>query len=193
MSRDPLTRMDVDTRWPYNRKWRDLQRQHPTTWPHYFAAWMALLGEAWAAGDRSRTLEQSWLFSLPCSVDDAANALAGVGLLDRYHRIPLSAWKEWVEPAIGRIQKRSAAGRVAAEKRWSDRADGNAIALGQTANAMHHASHASQPATPRAAAHARSAADASRGAAMKPKTKRTWSKLGDELHAMAAPTATSNE
>lgn len=113
MSREPLARMDVDTRWAYHRKCRALQRSHPQAWPTYWAAYQALLGEVWASADRSVTLAEAWVPVLPCSIEDAAAALIDAGYIDKTQRIPMGAWKEWIEPAIarvGRLQATASAG-----------------------------------------------------------------------------------
>lgn len=113
MSREPLARMDVDTRWAYHRKCRALQRSHPQHWPTYWAAYQALLGEVWASADRNVTLADAWVPTLPCVIEDAAAALLEAGYIDKTGRIPMSAWKEWIEPAIarvGRLQASASAG-----------------------------------------------------------------------------------
>jgi hypothetical protein len=117
MGRQPLNRMDMDTRWAYHRKTRELQVAHPTHWPAYWCAYQALLGESWATGERIR-LRDAWVPSLPVSIEDAADALVAVGLLDKNLRVPAASWKEWFEPALERIERKSQAGKKGARARW---------------------------------------------------------------------------
>jgi len=118
MSRDPLTRMDVDTNWAYHRKVRMLQARYPQQWTTYWCAYQALLGEAWAKGNRKLTLEQTWCPALPCTAAEALAALKACDVVDRAGRVPLDSWREWVEPAMARMKKSSDAGQRAAHKRW---------------------------------------------------------------------------
>lgn len=167
MSRDPLTRMDVDTRWPFHRKMRRLRAAEPKDWPAIWTGYMSLLAEAWYAGDRRLTLEECWLPDIDYPVEAAAEALEDVGFIDRMHRIPLTSWKEWFIPVENRIRARSAAGRIAAEKRWNDRPERNPTGMRSqcTKPASQPAKESSQP-----RARGRSATG-----------RRAWSKLGDEL------------
>ena len=119
MSRDPLTRMDVDTRWMFTDHARKLQTAHPTTWPTFWCAYQAVLAESWWKGHRV-TLADAWLPVLPCSIEDAQAALQAAELIDRAGRVTINAWKKWFEPAFERIERRSAAGKAGAEKRWSE-------------------------------------------------------------------------
>lgn len=124
MPRDSLARMELDTHWVYHRKWRQLQRDQPATWPSIAVAWLALLGEAWRSQSRNVTLADAWPPSLdPALLATARKALAHVGLLDRGGRVPQESWDEWVGPTQARV----AAGRKAAAVRWGT--DSNAMAL----------------------------------------------------------------
>lgn len=118
MSRDPLARMDVDTRWAYHRKVRRLQAAHPEHWPIYWAAYLALLGEAWAKGSRTITLEDAWCPVLPCTIDEARDALRAAEIIDRQDRVPTASWREWHDPVAKRLQDRSDAALRAAHYRW---------------------------------------------------------------------------
>lgn len=119
MSRDPLTRMDVDTRWMFTDHARKLQTAHPTAWTTYWCAYQAVLAESWWKGHRV-TLTDAWLPLFPCTIEEAQAALQAADLVDKAGRVTLNAWKKWFEPALERIERRSAAGKVAAEKRWSE-------------------------------------------------------------------------
>jgi hypothetical protein len=150
--------MDIDTRWPYHRKCRALQASHPTDWPSYWCAYLALLGESWAGTDRV-SLRDAWVPSLPVTLDAAQAALTEVGLLDKTGKVPTKSWDEWFGPAMARIDSFSERGRKGAERRWGKRdkhpsshspSNGTAMAQPSASNAqaMHHANHASQPTTP---------------------------------------------
>lgn len=117
MSRDELTRMDVDTGFLYHRKTRALQVAHPERWPVYYTAYLAVLAESWKKGTRL-TLADSWSVAFPCTLEEALAALVGVELLDAAGRIRMGSWKEWVEPALERIGRKSAAGKTGASARW---------------------------------------------------------------------------
>lgn len=119
MSRDPLTRMDVDTRWMFTDHARKLQTAHPTAWTTYWCAYQAVLAESWWKGHRV-TLADAWLPLFPCTLDDAMAALLAAELVDKAGRVTINAWKKWFEPALERIERRSAAGKAGAEKRWSE-------------------------------------------------------------------------
>lgn len=119
MSRDPLTRMDVDTRWMFTDHARRLQTAHPETWPIYWCAYQAVLAESWWQVQRV-TLAAAWSPVIPGTMEDALAALQAADLLDKAGKPTLSSWKKWFEPALERIEKRSAAGRAGAEKRWSE-------------------------------------------------------------------------
>lgn len=158
MARDPLARMDIDTRWAYHRKCRALQAAYPTDWPSYWCAYQAVLGESWAAQERV-TLRDAWVPSLPTTIDAALSALVEVGLLDKSGKVPTKSWDEWFGPAIARIDSLSERGRKGAERRWGKRAkhpngqslsNGPAIAQPSVSNAqaMHHASQPATPSTP---------------------------------------------
>lgn len=118
MTRDPLARMDVDTHWPYHRKVRQLQARYPDQWPAYWCAYLALLGEAWAKGNRKLTLGEAWCPALPCTVAEATSALIETGIVDRAGRVPRDSWREWFEPVADRLKGKSDAGQKAAHKRW---------------------------------------------------------------------------
>jgi len=113
MSRDALTRMDVDTNWAYHRKVRRLQQQHPEHWPAYWAAYMALLGEAWRSSDPGLTLLDAWVPAMPCSPEEALAALVAAKILTDEGCIPADSWQEWFGPTQARID----AARYAANKR----------------------------------------------------------------------------
>ena len=121
MSRDPITRMDVDTRWLFTDHTRKLQVAHPEDWPIYWCAYQAVLAESWWKGHRV-TLADAWSPVFPGTMADAQAALLAADLVDKSGRVTLNAWKKWFEPALERIEKRSAAGRAGAEKRWSEHA-----------------------------------------------------------------------
>lgn len=117
MSRDDLTRMDVDTNWAYHHRTRDLQRAQPDRWPVYWCAYLGVLAESWRKGTRV-TLERAWVPAIPTTLADALAVLVEVGLLDRHGRIPPSSWQEWAVPALDRIAKRSDSAKSAARTRW---------------------------------------------------------------------------
>lgn len=160
MSRDPLARMDIDTRWPYHRKCRALQAAYPSDWPSYWCAYLALLGESWAGTERL-TLRDAWVPSLPVTIDAALAALVDVGLLDKSGKVPTKSWDEWFGPAAARLDSLRERGRKGAETRWNKRekapnghrpSDGTAMAEPSASNGR-HMRHASQtnhavPATP---------------------------------------------
>jgi hypothetical protein len=165
MSRDELTRMDVDTGFLYHRKTRALQVANPERWPIYYTAYLAVLAESWKKGTRL-TLADSWSVAFPCTMDEALAALVSVELLDAAGRIRVGSWKEWVEPALERIGKKSAAGKTGATARWEkERArgtstksapDGNAKSMRPDATALRidaprQPSTPSTPATPASA------------------------------------------
>lgn len=163
MARDPLARMDIDTRWAYHRKLRRLQRLHPEKWPTYWSAYLALLGEAWAAGRRSLTLEQTWVPAMPCTHDEALAALIESEIVDRQGRVPQDSWKEWYEPVATRLKGRSGAGSRAAHERWHTgvyeecERCASAMRTHSPRNAPRPPSTPSTPATPRAREGARGA------------------------------------
>jgi hypothetical protein len=73
-------------------------------------AYLAVTTSSWGAGERV-TLEQSaplWLTGL----DDLAERLVAVGLLDAEHRIPEKAWQSWYGPAVQRRDDRRFEGLV---------------------------------------------------------------------------------
>lgn len=146
VARDALQRMDIDTHWVYHRHWRAIQREDPAGWPTHAAAWLALLGECWRAGDRRFTLEEAWPPALQGDVIHTRGLLVKNGLLDRYGRIPQASWDEWYGPTQARI----AAGHKGATARWGHPQNGgNATGhSGGNATAMPIASQpASQPAS----------------------------------------------
>lgn len=145
MTRDRLTRMDVDTGWAYHRKLRKLQRLYPEQWPTYWAAYMTLLGEAWAVGSRKLTLEEAWCPAMPCTVEEAEKALRAAAITDTANRVPIASWRKWYEPAARRITARREAGKVAAEKRWHP-TNGKAMPTHNQSYAPRQP--ASQPSTP---------------------------------------------
>lgn len=120
MSRDALTRMDVDTRWLHHRKVRQLRAQYPTTWPVFWCAYMALLGEAWVAQSRRLTLEDALAgIALPgATISEAFEALHGVGIIGGDGRIPAGSWREWFGPAKERLEAMTKSGKLAAHIRW---------------------------------------------------------------------------
>lgn len=122
MARDHLTRMDVDTRWLFTDHTRKLQTAHPTTWPVYWCAYQAVLAESWWQVHRV-TLADAWSPVIPGTMEEALAALQAADLLDRTGKVTISAWKKWFEPALERIERRSAAGRAGAEKRWSEKGE----------------------------------------------------------------------
>jgi hypothetical protein len=124
-NRDGLRSMDFDTHWAYDDKVRKLQQAEPERWPIYWAAYLALVGEAWTKRSRRVTLEESWCPAVPCSAEDAARALSAVRLIDSAHRIASRTWKVWFGPAAARIQRAT----KAAETRWNKHAPSNAQAL----------------------------------------------------------------
>jgi hypothetical protein len=114
MSRQPMARMDIDTRWAYHRKCRALQSRFPRKWPAYWCAYMALLGESWVSQQRV-TLDDAWLPTLhPVKVDEARRALMDVGLIDADGYIPDDSWTEWALPAFARIKAKSEGGKKGA-------------------------------------------------------------------------------
>ena len=119
MARDHLTRMDVDTRWLFTDHTRKLQTAHPDAWPIYWCAYQAVLAESWWQVQRV-TLEAAWSPVIPGTLEDAKAALQAAELLDKAGKVTISAWKKWFEPALERIERRSAAGKAGAEKRWSE-------------------------------------------------------------------------
>lgn len=128
MTRDALSRMDTDTRWAYHRKVRALQAAHPKLWPVYWCAYMALLGEAWASADRSLTVADAWCPMVPCTPEEATEALQAVGIVDNKGRIPAASWRDWFGPVATRMKLASDKGRLGAEKRWGKKG-GNAPAM----------------------------------------------------------------
>ena len=114
MGRDGLLRMDVDTRWLFNKRWRKLQRLHPDDWPHCVVAYFALLADAWYGRDREVSLEDSWPSSLRADLDVVKERLRSAGLIDVNGFIPIAAWDEWYGPAARRIDS----ARTAAAVRW---------------------------------------------------------------------------
>lgn len=118
MSRQPITRMDVDTGWAYNRKLRRLQQAEPQRWPIFWSCYMALLGEAWQRLDRRLTLVDAWVPSMPCTPAEAQAALLAARIVDKAGRVPLASWNEWVGPALERIRRGSDHGLLAAHNRW---------------------------------------------------------------------------
>lgn len=117
MTRDGLTRMDVDANIMYHRKVRKLQSAFPRTWTHLLIAWLALLGEAWKSGHRDVSMSESWV---PANSDleaaDAVRSLKSVGLLDVKGRVPEDTWDEWYGPAAMRLHN----ARNAAAVRWGN-------------------------------------------------------------------------
>lgn len=122
MSRDPITRMDVDTRWLYTDHARKLQTAHPETWPTHWCAYQAVLAESWWKGQRV-TLADAWSPVIPGTMEDALAALQDADLLDKAGRVTINAWKKWFEPALDRIERRRAAGKAGAEGRWNKHAE----------------------------------------------------------------------
>ncbi len=122
MSRDPITRMDVDTRWLYTDHARKLQTAHPETWPTHWCAYQAVLAESWWKGQRV-TLADAWSPVIPGTMEDALAALQDADLLDKAGRVTINAWKKWFEPALERIERRRAAGKAGAEGRWNKHAE----------------------------------------------------------------------
>lgn len=118
MSRDPITRMDVDTRWMFTDHARKLQTAHPTAWPTFWCAYQAVLAESWWKGHRV-TLADAWTPVIPGTMEEAQAALQAADLLDKSGKVTLNAWKKWFEPAFDRIEKRKAAGKAGAEGRWN--------------------------------------------------------------------------
>jgi hypothetical protein len=127
MSRDGFTRMDVDTRWAYHRKARRLQRLYPTDWPTYMAAFWALLGEAWIAMSRDLTLDDAWVPAIPCTLEEAQAALTAAGFLDPDGRVPDRSWDDWFGPAYERTTKRKLSAKAAADVRWGNAPDADAL------------------------------------------------------------------
>lgn len=123
MTRDALTRMDVDTAWVYHRKFRALQRADPDGWPNAAVAWFALLGEAWRAANPALTLAEAWPPALRADEAQVTSSLAQVGLITASGEIPRDSWDEWTAPARARMDK----ARNAAAKRWQS--SGNAQAM----------------------------------------------------------------
>jgi len=190
-SRDRLSRMDIDTSWPYQHKVRKLQARFAQSWPAFWCAYLGLLAEAWSTGDRRLTLGEAWVGALPVDLPEAAEALRSVGLLDRFDRIPVASWREWYEPVAARLQQRSAAGQAGAAARWSQ-SDGNATAkataMRSDAIAMHHPSPPARNARP-SRGRARDAGEPSRGADAGPtkeEASRVWSELRPKLAGLAA-------
>jgi len=149
MSRDELARMDLSTGFLYHRKTRALQAAHPTAWPAYYVAYLAVLAESWSKGRRV-PLSEAWTVAIPGTMDEALAALRAVELLDATGRMRPSAFKEWVEPALARIARTSAAGRAGANARWNKRGnDGNGSAEPMRSHRLPDApSQPSQPAKP---------------------------------------------
>lgn len=156
MPRDPLTRMDVDTRWMFTDHARKLQTAHPTAWPAYWCAYQAVLAESWWKGQRV-TLADAWLPLIPGTLADALAALQAADLLDKAGRPTISSWKKWFEPALERIERRSAAGRAGAEKRWNKHGERSPKAMRSHSgrDAPRQPSTPSTPPTPPAPAPAR--------------------------------------
>lgn len=149
MSRDPLTRMDVDTRWLFTDHTRRLQTAHPQAWPTFWCAYQAVLAESWWKGQRV-TLASAWSPAIPCTIEEAQRALQDVDLLDRTGRVALNAWKKWFEPAAERIEKRKAAGKAGAEGRWNKhgKRTPNAMRSHSVGDAPRQPSTPSTPSTP---------------------------------------------
>jgi hypothetical protein len=144
-SRDRLARMDVDTGWAYHHKVRDLQRRYPERWPVYWAAYLALLGEAWATGDRRLTIADTYPPPMPAPLEETLEALKLTRIVDRFGRVPLNSWREWYGPVAARMAQKSSAGALGAAARWGPKAGANGAA---NAGAMHHPSQPSLPAKP---------------------------------------------
>lgn len=123
MTRDALTRMDVDTGWVYHRKFRALQRSDPDGWPSAAVAWFALLGEAWRSANPDLTLAEAWPPALRADEAQVTGELLRAGLITEAGQIPRDSWDEWTEPARVRMEK----ARNAAAKRWQS--PGNAQAM----------------------------------------------------------------
>lgn len=184
-SRDRLSRLDLDTGWAYQHKVRRLQARFGDRWPALWCAYLGLLAEAWAVGDRRMTLADAWVAALPIDFDEALEALKSVSLLDRYGRIPATSWREWYEPVAARIEQRSAAGRAGAAGRWSNgaaNATADASAMRPDAIAMHHtrrARTAGPVAGPRKRARETRGADAG---PTKEEAAQAWAAIGEKLH-----------
>jgi hypothetical protein len=118
MSRAGFRRFDMDTGWAYHRKMRFLQQHYRRRWPTFACAYFALCGEAWASRTRDVTLQEAWVPTLPCEVEEARAALAAADFIDDDGRIPESSWADWFEPVELKMAAREDAGRAGAMKRW---------------------------------------------------------------------------
>ena len=123
MTRDALTRMDVDTAWVYHRKFRALQRADPDGWPNAAVAWFALLGEAWRGANPALTMAEAWPPALRADEAQVTASLVSAGLITASGEIPRESWDEWTAPARARMDK----ARHAAASRWQS--SGNAQAM----------------------------------------------------------------
>jgi hypothetical protein len=139
-SRDRLARMDVDTGWAYHRKVRELRRRYPDLWPVFWTAYLALLGEAWAVGDRTLTLADTYPPSMPAPVGEALDALQAVRIVDSAGRVPVASWRVWYGPVAAKLRQKSAAGTLGAAARWG--------AIGADKGAANGAANAPHPPNP---------------------------------------------
>jgi hypothetical protein len=117
MPREGFKHMDVDTDWPYHRKVRMLQRLYPEHWTEYWAAYLALLAEAWKSGNRNLTVLDAWCPAVPSDPPETVAALRAAGIIDRQGRIPIASWRDWFEPAARRMEQYRQAGIASGEAR----------------------------------------------------------------------------
>jgi hypothetical protein len=112
-----------DANWTNNRKVRKLMRAHPSDWPTYWCAFMALVAECWAHRTRERYFEDALPAALLVDVKAARKALTAAGMLDRSGRLPTASWDEWFGPVQARID----GGKLGAAMRWQKEPNGNPL------------------------------------------------------------------
>lgn len=82
-------------------------------------AYLATLTASWARGDRV-SLEDAapmWLTAL----DDLAERLQAVDLVDGHGRIPEHSWESWFKPAWERREAKRAGGKLGGQRSWETR------------------------------------------------------------------------
>jgi hypothetical protein len=82
-------------------------------------AYIATVLRSWAHGDRQTLTDAAplWL----SGIDDLAERLAAVGLVDAEGRIPERGWENWFRPAWERREKKRAGGRIGGIRSWEAR------------------------------------------------------------------------
>jgi hypothetical protein len=96
--------MDVDVHWVYHRRVRRLQRLYPDRWPCYWAAYMALLGEAWARGTRDMVLEDHAGGPERHLRGGRRRRQVAAGVLDSRDASPRPRGRNWFGPAAARME-----------------------------------------------------------------------------------------